>query len=40
MAAVPEARWRHAAIFQTGVVASSRPMAEDEGAPVLRRSGP
>ncbi len=40
-AVVPEVRrWRLAAIVAAGVVASSRPMAEDEGATVPRRGGP
>ena len=39
-AGVPDARrWRLAAVFAAGVVDSSWPMAENEGAPPLRRSG-
>ena len=40
-AVVPEARrWWLAAIVAAGVVASSWPMAEDQGAPSPRRGGP
>ncbi len=40
-AVVPEVRqWQLAAILAARAVASSRPMAEDEGATVPRRGGP